>query len=83
MSHMRAREDQRRARKLAEHTGRYWYCSSGAYWDEDKGFYRRYYYPEDRRRCVKWCATRKARRQQELYQRGAYRRLYDFWWELD
>ena len=83
MSHRRSRETQLRLRKLASETS-YWF-GSGAYYDEDKGRYKRYYshggsgYPK----WLRTVANRKVRRAKNVPQGGGYRRVYDYWWELD
>ena len=78
MSHMRSVEDQRRLKRIRDQHGSEWFF--GAAWDEEKGFYRKLYPPPGYSRNLKWCARRKERNQPELYQRGAYKKIYDYWW---
>lgn len=83
MSHRRSRENRRRLKKLAAATSK-WF-GSGASYDEERGFYVRYYarggsgYPK----WLRTVANRKVRRAKNVPQCGGYRRIYDYWWELD
>ena len=82
MSYRRSKEQRRRLKKLCQATqGSY---GAGAYYDKDKDRYIRYSprngssYPRYLRRI----ANRKVRRSQGLPMYGAYRKVYDYWWEL-
>ena len=82
MSHRRSRETRRRLKKLSVSSPRY--TPSGAWYDEDKGRYIRYY-ARGSHGCTKWLRTvanRKVRRAKNVLQGGGYRRVYDYWWEL-
>ena len=82
MSYRRSREQKRRLKKLCHATQGS--CIAGAYYDDDKDGHLRYSphngcgYPKYLRRI----ANRKVRRSQGLPMHGAYRKVYDYWWEL-
>ena len=82
MSYRRVAEDRRRLIRLAGETESRWGC--GAYFCDRKGRYIRYYRSNangasqyHRRQ-----SNRRVRRKGDIYQRGQYRRVYDYWWNL-
>lgn len=81
MSHRRATEDQRRLRKLYQATFNHWY-SLGPSWDEEHGRYKRWYRTPGAKKFLRARSNRVARRAPGLYQRGEYRKTYDYRWNL-
>lgn len=83
MSHRRSHENRRRLKKLATATSKCF--GGGAWYDEDKGRYIRYY-ARGGNGYTKWLRTvanRRVRRAKNVPQGGGYRRVYDYWWEVD
>lgn len=82
MGYQRSKEQKRRLKKLRHATQGS--CIAGAYYDKDKNRYIRYYprngssYP----RYLRKLANRKVRRSGGIPMYGAYRKVYDYWWEL-
>ena len=82
MSHRRSRETRRRLKRLSVNRSRY--SASGAWYNEDKGRYIRFY-ARGSHGSTKWLRTvanRKVRRAKDVPSGGGYRRVYDYWWEL-
>ena len=83
MSYHRSRETRRRLRKLSRNSPGY--SPSGAWYNEEKGRYIRFY-ARGSHGSTKWLRTvanHKVRRAKNVPQGGGYRRVYDYWWELD
>lgn len=82
MGYMRAAEEKRRLAKLGKETRRWRIC--GAYYSEEKDRYIRRYRGEANG-AARYCrrqSSRSVRRQGDLFQRGEYRKVYDYWWTL-
>ena len=88
MAWKQSRERRRRLKRLAEVSN----GITGAYFDEEKGKYVRIFL-SDRAKPLRVIGNRKLRRIAKRYfqreddrhfipDRGGYRRLYDYWWEL-
>lgn len=83
MSYKRARERNRRLRKLYDAT-KHGY-GAGAWFDTDKGRYIKYSCHDKRLKTQCRRATRrrlKNRHFDENLQRGAHKKVFDYWWEL-
>ena len=83
MSYQRARERNRRLRKLYDATKNGY--GAGAWYDESKGRYIRYscHDKDLKAQCRKATRRRlKCRHQDEKLQRGTYKKVFDYWWEL-
>ena len=81
MSHRRAQEDKQRLKHLYEET-RHW-IGGGAYFDSRKDRYIRYTWNKNGQpRYLRRCGHRKVRRMRDVPDRGGYRRVYDYWWNL-
>lgn len=80
MSHKRTVEDQRRLRKLYQATFNRW--PTGAEWDEKHARYKRWYWTPGIKRYLRTRSNHVTRRAPGLYQRGKYKKTYDYWWEL-
>lgn len=78
MSFFRKKEEKRRLRNLYYETkGRY---GPGAFWSDRKERFMRWYGNGKELRTI---ANRKVRRRKnELYNKGLYKKIYDYWWEL-
>ena len=73
----RKRIDKKKLKKLNKYP--WWWI---AYFDDEKGFYKRYYLSE-RKKFIKKCSNKKVRKSVNFSLKGAgYRKCYDFWWEL-
>jgi hypothetical protein len=82
MGYNRNAETQRRLKN--KYTGRY---SVPIYFDEEKGIWRRYYWSRKGKssyvKYLKKKCSRASRRSKEIYRaKGAYRKEFDYWWEL-
>lgn len=83
MAYARSKEDQRRIRKLYNETRNRW--TAGAWYDERKHRYVRFY------SCrtpgyTKWLrrqSNKRLRRSPNIYKGKQYKKLFDYWWELD
>lgn len=80
MSWQRSRETKRRYKKLHDDTI---HCyGSGVWYDEEKGRYIRCYQPR-RAKFVKRKCNRAVRRYKgPLPDKGSYRKVSEFWWEI-
>ena len=79
MSHKRSAEDNRRLKKLAENS-----CwPIGAWYSDKKNRYYRFSASDigDARWLKRYC-NRRLRRRKDLYQRGLYHKLTEYWWAL-
>lgn len=78
LSFFRKKEEKRRLRKLYEETfSKY---GPGAFWSDRKERYLRWYSNGKELRTM---ANRRVRRKKnELYSKGLYRKIFDYWWEL-
>lgn len=80
MSHKGSQERNRRLKKLSTKTRGY---LAGVWFDEEKDRYIRYYRGK-RSSFLKRQSTKKIRQDKDnIYQKNKYRRIFDFWWELD
>jgi len=82
MSHRRSTEDKRRLISLARKTDGRWGC--GAFFCDRKGRYIRYYRSNANGASQhhRQQSNRRVRRRVDICQRGQYRRIYDYWWNL-
>ena len=81
MSYKRKQEEKRRLKKLYEKT-KYGYCA-GAWYDERKKRIIRYSCHIKSEK--KWCkrlTRRKLNRLSENYSNCAYKKIYDYWWQI-
>lgn len=81
MSYSKSEKNKKKLKKLAEET--YNTCPTGAFYDEKKKRYIRYY------RGNKWLKVhcrrmtrRKLKNTVVIYDKSQYKKLYDYWWEL-
>lgn len=83
MSYRRSKERNRRLKKLYEETKHSY--GSGAWYDEEKGRYIRYY-PSSSTGYTKYLrriSNRKIRRMKEMSLKGCqYKKAFDYWWTL-
>ena len=83
MSYKRARERNRRLKKLYDKTKNSY--GAGAWYDEEKERYIRYFcHDKDLKKTCRR-TTRRRLKQQHLganLNRGAYKKVFDYWWEL-
>ena len=80
MSHRRKTGDKRRLRRTyLETRGN---CLTGVWYDEHKGRFVRYW-PGSRAKFLRRVGNRRVRKARGLYPRGLYRKVFDYWWELD
>jgi hypothetical protein len=86
MSYQRNIEDKRRLKKLYLETKNS--CIVGAYYDDKKNRMIRYS-PSDNgnakistTKYLKRQSNKKIRRSCDVFQRGGYKKQYDYWWEL-
>ena len=83
MSYQRARERNRRLKKLYDKTKNGY--GAGAWYDEKKERYIRYFcHDKDlKKQCRRTTRRRlKQRHCGERLNRGAYKKVFDYWWEL-
>lgn len=60
-----------------------WY-GAGVYFDETRGCYRRYSITDGGRgKRLRRISNRKVRKAKNIGSFGNYRKVYDYWWELD
>ena len=81
MSYRRSQQENQRIKKLYAQTKHKY--GRGVYYDKDKERYVRYYISKRGR--GKWLrrqSNKKARKSTRLPNFCAYRRLFDYWWEL-
>lgn len=72
----RKRIDKKKLEKLDKYS---WWA---VYFDDKKGFYKRYYL-SGRKKFIRKCSNKKVRKSVGFSLKGAgYRKCYDFWWEL-
>lgn len=85
MSYQRNKETQRRLKKLYDNTKNK-YCLSSASYNEDKGYYYRYYCTTSYKKYLKKLANKKVRRYLKntdiLISNCEYKKLSDYWWML-
>lgn len=82
MGYRGSRERNRRLKKLYNETKNEY--GAGAYYDEDKGRYVEYS-PNRKSGHTKYLrklSNRKVRKSKDYLNHGAYRKMYDYWWEL-
>lgn len=79
MSHRRKIGDDRRLRRTYRATRHS--CISGVYYDRRKYRLIRFYQGK-RAKYLRRCSNKKVRRTKETYQRGQYRKVFDYWWRL-
>lgn len=85
MGYCGSQERNRRLKKLFDETKNSSRGGGGAFYDEDKGRYIKY---SPRRKpghakFLRRVANRKVRRNKDHLRNGQYRKVYDYWWELD
>lgn len=79
MSHRRKMEEKRKLKRLYKQTQ---YSSrAGAYYDEDKKRYMRWYAPRIGK-YYRRISNKKVRRKKYLVNGNTYKRYFDYWWEL-
>ena len=80
MSYRRKTGDKRRLRRTyLETRGKF---LSGVGYDEDKGRLVRYW-PGSRAQYLRRVSNRRVRKARGSYPRELYRKIFDYWWELD
>ena len=82
MSYRKSSENKRRLKMLGDKMSK-GYFPSGVYYDEKKNRYIRYYRGNNWlkvhcRRMIR----RKLKATETTYNKGQYKKLYDYWWEL-
>ena len=56
-------------------------CRGGVWFDDSKGYYRKYYISNPgAAKFLRKCSNKKVRRLQDLSDFGAYKKAYDYWW---
>ena len=82
MGYKRAREEKRRLERLYVAAGNNY--GSGIWYDPKKCRFRRYWLgaKSGYRKLLKRRSNRVVRRQKATLQYGAYRKAFDYWWEL-
>ena len=81
MNHQGSVERKRRLKKLSDLT-RHNYGGGGAWYNEEKKRYIRYY-RGSRSKYLKKLGNRRVRRDRtRVLNNGEYRKVFDFWWEL-
>lgn len=82
MSYRRSKERNRRLKKLYDKTKNYYGC--GVWYNDKKGRYIRYY-PSNVTGYTKYLrrlSNRKVRKTKDIPNGNAYKRVFDYWWEL-
>ena len=69
--------EKHKIKKLAEDTS-YW-CGAGAYFDDYKNRYIRYWY---RKKWLKRVAAKATRKMKDVTNGSLYKKAFDLWWEL-
>lgn len=79
MSHRRKMEEKRKLKRLYKKTQ---YSSrAGAYYDEDKKRYMRWYTPRIGK-YYRRISNKRVRRTKYLVNGNTYKKYFDYWWEL-
>lgn len=82
MGYSKSKENKRRLKKLARETAHHY--NAGAWYNEDKDMYERFYTGSRKyRKYLRKRSSKKAGQYKGDMKNSNYKRTFDYWWELD